>query len=317
MAAIQMRGVSRHFEGRWALRDFDLEVPEGQTLALIGPSGSGKTTVLRLINRLLERTSGSVEVFGQDVTEGDPAELRRRIGYVIQEIGTFPHYTVRQNVALVPSLLGWSRERIAARTDELLSLVGLPPAEFANRYPDQLSGGQRQRVGFARALAADPPLVLCDEPFAALDAVTRETLQDEFRRLALELGKTFVVVTHDIFEAVRIADRIVVLCEGRIVQDATPAELVRSPGHAIVEALLGRHRYQLELMTITLADALRGGGAPSSGPVDEHAAIDLNASASIWEALYRLSDSRARAVRVRSTHGTRLLTREQLLQSAG
>jgi osmoprotectant transport system ATP-binding protein len=286
-------------------------------VALIGPSGSGKTTVLRLINRLLEKSSGSVEVFGQDVTLGDPAELRRKIGYVIQEIGTFPHYTVRKNVALVPSLLGWSRARITARTDELLELVGLPPAEFADRYPDQLSGGQRQRVGFARALAADPPLVLCDEPFAALDAVTRETLQDEFRRLARELGKTFVVVTHDIFEAVRIADRIVVLCEGRIVQDSTPAELVRTPQHALVEALLGRHRYQLELMTVTLAEALSGRPSPSSSGINPEAAIDLDASASVWEALYRLSDSRARAVRVRSKHGTRLLTREQLLQSAG
>ncbi|HMJ14697.1 MAG TPA: ATP-binding cassette domain-containing protein [Polyangiaceae bacterium] len=313
MAAIRMRRVGRQFSERWILRDFDLEVPEGQTLALIGPSGSGKTTVLRLINRLLECSEGSIHVFGRDVADGDAAELRRRIGYVIQEIGTFPHYTVQQNVGVVPALLGWSRARIQARVHELLDLVGLPPAEFAGRYPHQLSGGQRQRVGFARALAADPPLVLFDEPFAALDLPTRESLQDEFRRLAQSLRKTFVVVTHDIFEAVRIAERIVVLHEGRCVRDAAPRDLVRSPGDAVVEALLGPHRYQLELMTTTLGEASAG---PTSGSAARGSVIELPDHVSVWEALSRLSSSQAGAVRVNAASGARVLSREQLLRGA-
>jgi osmoprotectant transport system ATP-binding protein len=311
--AVRMRGVGRQFGSRWILRDFALEVPAGQTLALIGPSGSGKTTVLRLINRLLECSEGSIHVFGRDVREGDPAELRRGIGYVIQEIGTFPHYTVEKNVGVVPALLGWSRERIRARTHELLELVGLPASEFANRFPHQLSGGQRQRVGFARALAADPPLVLLDEPFAALDLVTREGLQREFGRLARALHKTFLVVTHDIFEAVRIAERIVVLDAGRIVRDASPRDLVRHPASPVVEALLGAHRYQLGLMTVSLDEAALD-TAPA--PAARDAALELPGSVSVWEALSQLSSSGARAVRVTGAAGARVLSREQLLRGA-
>jgi osmoprotectant transport system ATP-binding protein len=310
--AVRLSGVGRQFGSRWILRDFALEIPAGQTLALIGPSGSGKTTVLRLINRLLECSAGTIQVFGRDVREGDPAELRRGIGYVIQEVGTFPHYTVEKNIGVVPALLGWSRERIRMRTHELLELVGLPPSEFAQRFPHQLSGGQRQRVGFARALAADPPLVLCDEPFAALDLVTREVLQGEFGRLARSLHKTFIVVTHDIFEAVRIAQRIVVLSEGRIVRDATPRELVQDPRDPVVEALLGAHRYQLGLMTLRLDEAAKG-TAPGATP--REATIDLPGDASVWEALSRLSSAGAGAVRIGGPAG-RLLSREQLLRGA-
>jgi osmoprotectant transport system ATP-binding protein len=308
--AIRMQRVSRQFAGQWALRDVDVEISAGETVALIGPSGSGKTTLLRLINRLIEQSSGSIEVLGQDVSIRDPAELRRQIGYVIQEIGTFPHYTVARNIAVVPELLGWSRQRIELRTRELLELVGLPAEQFARRYPQQLSGGQRQRVGFARALAADPPIVLLDEPFGALDPITREALQDEFVVLARKLKKTFVLVTHDMLEAVRLAQRVIVLSEGRIVQDAPPADIVRKPAHPVVEGLLGRHRYQLELMTKSLSAAL----AAQSSPVPAQGSIlELSEDTSVWQALALMSSSRAGAVRVQSASGERVLSREQLL----
>jgi osmoprotectant transport system ATP-binding protein len=314
MAAICMRRVSRRFGEHWAIRDLDLEIQAGQTVALIGPSGSGKTTVLRLMNRLVDPSSGVVEVLGQDVRAREPSELRRQIGYVIQEIGMLPHYSVRKNVAIVPELLGWSRQRIRLRTDELLELVGLPPAEFAERYPQQLSGGQRQRVGFARALAAEPPIVLLDEPFAALDPITRETLQAEFVQLARKVKKTFVIVTHDMLEAVRVAGRIVVLNDGSIIQDSAASEIVRNPEHPIVERLLGQHRYQLELMTTSLGEAL---GEHSSLPAERETSLELGPDVSIWEALTLMSSSRTRSVRVQSEHGERTLSREELLQRAG
>jgi osmoprotectant transport system ATP-binding protein len=312
MAAIRLRRVSRQFDGHWAVREVDLQIEAGQTVALIGPSGSGKTTVLRLVNRLLEATAGSVEVFGEDVRRTDPAELRRQIGYVIQEIGLFPHYDVARNIATVPRLLGWSKERIGRRTAELLELVGLPPGEFAGRYPRQLSGGQRQRVGFARALAADPAIILLDEPFGALDPIAREALQDEFSVLARRLAKTFVFVTHDIFEAVRVAERIVVLDGGAIVRDAPPAELVRDPQHPVVAGLLGRHRYQLALMTVTLGALLER--PARAEPVRDAASIELDAALSVWDALSRLSLANATAVRVAGRDGPELLSREALLR---
>jgi osmoprotectant transport system ATP-binding protein len=244
-AAIRLERVSRRFGEHWAVREVDLEIGDGETVCLIGRSGSGKTTTLRLVNRLIEASEGRVEVMGRDVTLRDPVELRRGIGYVIQDAGLFPHYSVADNVATVPELLSWDSARVAARVEEMLTLVGLPPAEFKARYPRQLSGGQRQRVGIARALAADPEIVLLDEPFGALDAITREALQDEFSSLSERLGKTFVIVTHDVREAVRLADRIVVMEQGRILQSATPVELLRAPANDVVEGLLGRHRDEL------------------------------------------------------------------------
>ena len=210
-------------------------VAAGQTLVLLGRSGSGKTTLLRLINRLLVPSSGQVVVRGRATTDWDPIQLRRGIGYVIQDAGLFPHFTVAENIALVPSLEKWEAARTAARVDELLSLVGLEPAHYRNRRPRELSGGQRQRVGVARALAADPPILLMDEPFGALDPVTRAELQHEFGALARRLGKTIVFVTHDLREALLLASRIILLEKGRIVADATPQEF---PGidHAEVRA---------------------------------------------------------------------------------
>jgi len=216
-------------DGHRILRELSLDVAEGETLALIGRSGSGKTTALRLINALRMPSGGCVRVAGRETTSWDPIELRRRTGYVIQEVGLFPHLTIADNVGMVPSLEGWPSARIDGRTRELLELVGLPAGDFAPRYPHQLSGGQRQRVGVARALAADPPLLLLDEPFGALDPVTRRELQAEFRALTSRLGKTAVFVTHDLREAARVANRIALLADGRLVAAGTIDEFSRNP----------------------------------------------------------------------------------------
>jgi osmoprotectant transport system ATP-binding protein len=214
---IEFDAVHASRGGREVLRDVSFRVEPGETLALVGRSGAGKSTVLKLINRMLEPYAGRVVVDGRDTRAWEATSLRRHTGYVLQDVGLFPHMTVSRNVELVPSLAEWPRERIAARTHELLELVGLPPADFAARWPDQLSGGQRQRVGVARALAIDPPIVLMDEPFGALDAVTRAELHREFRRIQQRLRKTVVLVTHDMREAFSLADRIGVLDDGRLV----------------------------------------------------------------------------------------------------
>jgi osmoprotectant transport system ATP-binding protein len=219
-------GINRSVHHR-IVSDISFSVASGQTLFLLGRSGSGKTTLLKLINRVLVPTAGQVIVRGRPTTEWDPIRLRRSVGYVIQEAGLFPHFTVAQNIALVPSLEKWDAARTTARVNELLVLVGLDPAEFASRKPHELSGGQRQRVGVARALAANPPILLMDEPFGALDPVTRAELQREFSALARRLGKTIVFVTHDLREALLLASRIILLESGRIVADATPQEFLR------------------------------------------------------------------------------------------
>jgi osmoprotectant transport system ATP-binding protein len=213
-------------ESRVIVSDANLAIERGETLVLLGRSGSGKTTLLRLINRMLSPTSGEVRVEGRATTQWDAIQLRRRIGYVIQESGLFPHFSVAENVAVVPKLENWEAQRVAARVEEMLALVGLDAAQYGNRRPRELSGGQRQRVGVARGLAADPPILLMDEPFGALDPVTRAELQGEFRELAKRLGKTIVFVTHDIREAMFLASRIVLLQEGRIVATAKPEEFL-------------------------------------------------------------------------------------------
>jgi osmoprotectant transport system ATP-binding protein len=215
-------------DGRPLLADLSLSVAEGETLALIGRSGSGKTTALKLVNALLLPTEGRVQVDGKATTAWNPIRLRRRTGWVIQDVGLFPHLNVRRNVGVVPELEGWPVERVAARVDEMLALVGLPATSFGDRYPHQLSGGQRQRVGVARALAVDPPLVLLDEPFGALDPITRRELQREFRALQGRLRKTAVFVTHDLREAAQVADRLALLEGGRLLATGTAAELAAS-----------------------------------------------------------------------------------------
>ena len=214
--AIQFAGVSYGAGDKLILNDISLQIAESETMVLLGRSGSGKTTALKLINRLLIPTAGEVQVAGRATTAWDVIQLRRSIGYAIQEIGLFPHYTVEQNVGLLPRLERWPRERLRERVRELLNLVGLPAAEFAHRYPDELSGGQRQRVGLARALALDPPILLLDEPFGALDPTTRADLQSEFRRLAQSLHRTSLFVTHDAQEALTVGDRIAILEAGQL-----------------------------------------------------------------------------------------------------
>ncbi|MGH3510402.1 MAG: ABC transporter ATP-binding protein, partial [Nocardioidaceae bacterium] len=222
---IRLSGVGKTYpDGTVAVHHLDLDVPRGEVVVLVGPSGCGKSTTLKMVNRLIEPTTGQIFLDGQDITHTDPVALRRRMGYVIQQVGLFPHQTIRANVATVPALLGWDRKKARARADELLELVGLEPGVYADRYPGQLSGGQRQRVGVARALAADPPVLLMDEPFAAVDPIVRARLQDEFLRLQGGLGKTVMMVTHDIDEAVKMGDRVAVFAVGgRLAQYDVPA----------------------------------------------------------------------------------------------
>lgn len=239
---IEFLNVTKSFGGPAVLHDISLTVPRGELVILIGPSGCGKSTLLRLVNRLLEPTSGDVQVGGVSVLEQDPVALRRRLGYVIQSVGLFPHLTVQENVELVPSISGVAREARAARARELLSLMGLEPGQYAGRYPRQLSGGQQQRVGIARALAADPEYLLMDEPFSALDPVTRAHLQEQFLTLKREIGKTILFVTHDVDEAVRLGDRICVLGGGAVQQYAAPEEVLRRPANDFVASFVGEGR---------------------------------------------------------------------------
>lgn len=237
--AVQFAEVSASRGGRLVLRHVSLSVPHGQTVALVGRSGSGKTTLLRLVNRLLDPDSGNVLVDGRSTRDWDPIALRRRTGYVIQDTGLFPHVTVADNIATVPRLLAWPADRVATRVDELLTLVGLEPAVFRERWPDELSGGQRQRAGLARALAADPPLLLMDEPFGALDPITKGELHAEFLRVQRTLHRSVILVTHDMAEACALADQIAVLHEGELIACDTPAN-VKASGDPRVRALMGR-----------------------------------------------------------------------------
>ena len=239
-ARVELRGVAvRYPGGTVAVHDVALTLAPGELTVLLGPSGCGKSTLLRTINRLIEPTDGIVLIDGHDVRDGDATALRRGIGYVIQAVGLFPHYTVAENVAVVPRLLGWDAPRIERRVDELLRLVALDPARYRARRPRELSGGEAQRVGVARALAGEPRLLLMDEPFAAVDAIVRASLQDEIARVHRELGTTIVFVTHDVDEALRLADRIVVMNAGRVVQAAPPDDVLAQPADDFVRELVG------------------------------------------------------------------------------
>ena len=239
---IHLDRLTKRFPGqdRPAVDELTMDIPEGEIVILVGPSGCGKSTTLRLINRLIEPTSGRILVDGDDVTGANPDALRRRMGYVIQQIGLFPHQTIAANIATVPRMLGWDKRRVAERVDELLETVNMDPAEFRKRYPKELSGGQQQRVGVARAMAADPPILLMDEPFGAIDPITRDRLQNEFLRLQSEIKKTIVFVTHDIDEAIKMGDRIAVLREGsQIAQYDTPERVLTNPADSYVETFIG------------------------------------------------------------------------------
>lgn len=240
---IKLENVQKKYsDGYVALKEVNLECKSGEITVFIGPSGCGKTTTMKLINRLINPTSGKVYVNGQDVSGFDPVELRRGIGYVIQNVGLFPHMTIAENVAVVPKLLKWDKERIDKRVDELLHMVGLDPEVYRGRYPSELSGGQQQRIGVIRALAAEPSVILMDEPFSALDPISREQLQDELIRLQKDIKKTIIFVTHDMDEALKIADKIVLMKDGAVVQQGTPEEILRHPANDFVKSFIGAHR---------------------------------------------------------------------------
>jgi osmoprotectant transport system ATP-binding protein len=263
---IRLENVNKEFaRGSNAVLDLSLDIPSAQTCVLIGPSGCGKTTTLRMINRLIDPDSGRILIDGEDTSGVDPAKLRLKMGYVIQSTGLFPHMTVGDNVGTVPRLWNWDRARIKARVDELLELVGLDPKEYRGRYPHQLSGGQRQRVGFARALGADPPILLMDEPFGAVDRITRERLQQEFIHIQRSMRKTVVFVTHDIDEAVMVGDHICLLqMQARIAQYDTPEAILTRPASAYVAEFLGRDRLVRRMSVVQIdAQTLEH---PASGP---------------------------------------------------
>jgi osmoprotectant transport system ATP-binding protein len=252
-----LRDVSKRYPNQRepAIADLSLEIPAGEVCVLVGPSGSGKTTAMRLINRMIPLTSGDILLGGESVLKRDPTKLRREIGYVIQQIGLFPHQTVAENIATVPRLLGWDHARIDNRVQELLSLIGMDPAEIGPRYPAQLSGGQRQRIGVARALASDPPLMLMDEPFGAIDPITRSRLQDEFLNLQSQVRKTVVFVTHDIDEAIKMGDKIAILRQGgKLAQYGPPEEILTNPADDFVAEFVGADRALKRLGLSTLAD---------------------------------------------------------------
>ncbi len=282
---IRMENVTKRY-GESAAPSVDrltLDVPEGSTVALIGPSGCGKTTTMRMINRLIEPTEGRIFVNGEDVTKADPVKLRRHIGYVIQNVGLFPHMTIAENIAAVPNLLGWDQPRIARRTDELLDLVGLDPKEMLKRYPRQLSGGQRQRIGVARALAADPSVLLMDEPFGAIDPIARTRLQDEFRQILKRVRKTVVLVTHDLDEAIRLGDRIAIMRTGKIVQYDAPDAILSHPADDFVANFVGIDRAIKRLSLFSVADAMRP-GVPSSPAASVAASANLRDALSLMVA---------------------------------
>lgn len=234
--------VSKIYKGgKRAVDDLNLEFESGRFIVFIGPSGCGKTTTMKMINRLIEPTEGTIYINGKNIKNTDPVKLRREIGYVIQQIGLFPHMTIQQNISLVPRLLKWPEEKQRERAKELLQLVDMPE-ELLDRYPHELSGGQQQRIGVLRALAADQPLILMDEPFGALDPITRDSLQDELKKLQKELGKTIVFVTHDMDEAIKLADQIVIMRDGKLVQTGTPDEILREPANEFVETFIGKER---------------------------------------------------------------------------
>ncbi|HET8605359.1 MAG TPA: ABC transporter ATP-binding protein [Marmoricola sp.] len=276
---IRLDGVGKTYDdGTVAVHELDLDVPRGDLVVLVGPSGCGKSTTLKMVNRLIEPTTGRIVLDGEDVTHADPVRLRRSIGYVIQQVGLFPHQKVLANVTTVPHLLGWDAKRARERGLELMELVGLDPATFADRYPHQLSGGQRQRVGVARALAADPPVLLMDEPFGAVDPVVRAHLQDEFLKLQRELEKTVLMVTHDIDEAVKMGDRVAVFADGgRLAQYDVPATVLGNPADEFVTEFVGGSR-GIRRLAVTpidpaLLEPLDGIGAGELGGT-----IDVSAS---------------------------------------
>ena len=255
---IKFENVTKKYpNGFVAVDDLNFHIKEGEFIVLIGPSGCGKTTTMKMINGLIEATSGNIYVNGQNIKDVNPYELRRKIGYVIQDIGLMPHMTIAENLAVVPKLLKWDKKKIEKRSRELLEMVGLNPDETMKKYPKQLSGGQKQRVGVARALAVDPPVMLMDEPFGALDPITREQLQDEFIRLQKKMKKTIVFVTHDMDEAIKFADRIVIMNHGKIVQIAEPLDILQKPSDSFVTDFIGSDNAFKQLSLVKVEEVMK------------------------------------------------------------
>lgn len=295
MATIAFAEVTRQYRGasQPAVDAVSFEVPEGEVCMLLGTSGSGKTTLLRMVNRLIEPTSGAILINGKNILEENPIELRRRIGYVIQQVGLFPHMTIAENIRVTAEIAGgWSRQKLNRRVDELLELVGLEPAEYRKRYPRQLSGGQQQRVGLARALATDPAILLMDEPFGALDAITRERMQEELLRIQRGVRKTVLFVTHDVEEAFKLGDRIAILSEGKLVQLGTPIELLTSPANDFVRKLVGADNTlrQLQYLPVTSALDNRPEAVSSAHWGD---AATCSSDATLLDAMLQLLQSKA------------------------
>jgi osmoprotectant transport system ATP-binding protein len=287
---IELDHASRYFGAKAAVDSLSLAIARGEFFVLIGPSGSGKSTALKLINRLIGLSAGSVRIDGKDVLHFRPEELRRRMGYVFQSIGLFPHWTVERNICTVPELLGWPKARMRDRATELLVRLKLDPGRFRAKYPHQLSGGEQQRVGVARALAANPEILLMDEPFGALDPITRGALQDEIARIHAESGTTIVFVTHDMDEALKLASRVAILDQGRLVQTGTPAELLSTPATAFVRDFIGREDLGVRLLSLEpVTSRLRRGETAPGEPIASSASLRQALSEMIAQGTDRLA----------------------------
>ena len=316
-ASIELLNVTKQYpnQDQAAVENFSMKINPGELIMLVGPSGCGKTTTMKMINRIIEPTSGSITIDGEDVLSLDQNTLRRRIGYVIQQIGLFPHMTIAENVSVVPKLLGWSKEKTAARVEELLSVVELDPKTFLNRYPKQLSGGQQQRVGVARALAADPPVMLMDEPFGATDPITREKLQAEFLRLQESIGKTIVFVTHDFDEAIKLGDRIAVLGpKSKIEQFDTPAKILANPASAYVSSFIGEGAALKRLALLLVGNTKMGAASKAHAK-----AGSVKVSDNLREALDRIVLAGGNTIGVQDASGSAVgsLSIEQISEALG
>ncbi|WP_201714987.1 ABC transporter ATP-binding protein [Rossellomorea arthrocnemi] len=289
---IEFQNVTKIYEdGTEAIKGINLTIPEGKLIALIGPSGCGKTTTMKMINRLIAPSGGTILINGKDTSETDEVDLRRNIGYVIQRIGLLPHMTIEENISLIPRLKGWKKERYEGRVDELLNLVGLEPEVYKKRYPLELSGGQQQRVGVIRALAAEPPIILMDEPFSALDPISREQLQDELKSIQNTIHKTIVFVTHDIDEALKIADEIAVMRDGKIEQIATPVDLLSKPANEFVRAFIGENRLNVLKPLKLVSDIMKEDTNHLHNMLEENEYSSIPFDASIQEAAGMLLSS--------------------------
>ncbi len=313
---IEVKGLCKYFDGKLVVDQVSFHVRKGNTLVLLGTSGSGKTTTLKMINRLIEPDDGQVIIDGKDIRDHQPEAIRRRIGYVIQHIGLFPHYTVSQNIGLVPGLLRWPAQKIQDRCRELLVLLSLPE-DLGNRYPHELSGGQQQRVGLARALAADPPLILLDEPFGALDPITKRQIQQEFDQLDTLRQKTMVMVTHDVSEAIMLADEIALMDKGKIQQMGHPKDLLFAPVNDFVRKFFDAQRFRLELQVIKLQDILAQVSVEPDKQVNEHQVLVMDQQTGLLDVLEEMERKDAVFVKPIDVQqkSRLLLSREELLHA--